>query len=307
MKKKKTLVVLLAATCCFFLVTGYNNGAGSHGWDCTGAETGLSNPQGCKASGCHSSTATTGITLTVEFDSVGVPTTHYVGGMLYTVTITGTNTTAATLPKFGLQVGCIRGSSAVTTPSNAGTWTAPFPAGTHHATPQSGNFVVDLVEHNTPNAATTGTGGTGTTYVKTFNWTAPAAGTGTVSFWAALNAVNNNGSEDSGDKWNTNHIVIDEWGNAAGIAGAAANAFSMNVFPNPVNGHASVSFTNASALTRGTIRVTDLSGKTVSETAVNDFGATTGIDCTNLSNGVYFFSLIVNNEATVTKKIVIAN
>jgi hypothetical protein len=204
--KKITLVYLLALCAGSLIICSYSGGASTHDIEGTGAETGLGNSAGC-ARGCHTSATTT--TIAIELDSAGIPTTRYVGGMTYTVKLTGKNTSTTSLPKFGFQIGSIVGSVAATTPVNTGTWKAPFPANTRYVAPKSGKFVVGVVEQTTTLAATTGTGGNGTTYVQTFNWTAPATGTGTISFWAVVNAVNGNNS-DSGDKFNTGHIAITE-------------------------------------------------------------------------------------------------
>jgi hypothetical protein len=219
--KKITFVYLLALCAGSLVICSYAGGASTHNIEGTGAETGLGNSAGC-GQGCHTSGTTT--TIALELDSAGVPTTHYVGGMTYTVKLTGKNTSTTSLPRFGFQIGSIVGSVAATTPVNAGTWTAPFPTNTKYVAPKAGQFVVGVVEQTAAIAATTGTGGNGTTYVETFNWTAPAAGTGTISFWAALNAVNNNGS-DTGDKYNTGHISITE----LAAAPLKATASAVNV------------------------------------------------------------------------------
>jgi hypothetical protein len=203
---KTTFVYLLALCGITFIICSYAGGAASHNIEGTGAETGLGNSAGC-GRGCHTSGTTT--TIAIELDSAGVPTTRYVGGKSYTVKLTGKNTSTTSLPKFGFQIGSIVGSSAATTPVNAGSWVAPFPANTKYVAPKAGKFVVGVVEQTSALPATSGTGGNGTTYVQTFNWTAPAQGTGTISFWAVINAVNGNGS-DSGDKYNTGHISITE-------------------------------------------------------------------------------------------------
>lgn len=204
--KKTTFVSLLALCAGTLIICSYAGGAASHNIEGTGAETGLGNSAGC-GQGCHTSATTT--TISIELDSAGIATTRYVGGMTYTVKLTGKNTSTTSLPKFGFQIGSIVGSAASTTPTNAGTWNAPFPTNTKYMAPVAGKFVVGIVEQTAALAATTGTGGNGTTYVKTFNWTAPAAGTGTISFWAALNAVNGN-NNDTGDKYNTGHVSITE-------------------------------------------------------------------------------------------------
>ncbi len=206
MKRNYLLIIFLAAVGYVTLTANHLGAANQSGIDGIGAETGLGNSAGCS---CHGNSATTGIVVTMELDSAGVPVTSYVAGMTYRVKISGVNNTSSTLPKFGFQVGCIQGSTAVSTPTNAGTWiTTNLPTNTQYSPAQAGSYVVNLVEQSNRIVATSGTGGNGTTYEDTLDWVAPAAGTGTISFWGVLNAVNGSGS--SGDSWNTNHIVITE-------------------------------------------------------------------------------------------------
>ncbi len=239
--KKTTFVSLIALSAGTLMVCSYAGGAAGHNIQGTGAETGLGNSAGC-GQGCHTSATTT--TITLELDSAGIATTRYVAGMTYTVKLTGKNTSNTSLPKFGFQIGSIVGSAAATTPKNAGTWIAPFPASTKYIAPIAGKFVVGIVEQTAALAATTGTGGNGTTYVRTFNWTAPAAGTGTISFWAALNAVNGN-NNDTGDKYNTGHISITE---LVPTAPLKATASAVNVKCNGAKtGSATVTATGGSS------------------------------------------------------------
>ena len=243
--KIKSFVLILISGFVYIMMCSYDDGPGTHGWDCTGAETGLGNPSGCyQNNGCHgnSTSATAAINVALELDSAGVPTTQYVGGGLYTVKITGTNNSTFNLPKYGFQIGCIQGATAVTTPTNRGTWTTPLPTGTHIANPQAGNFVVRVVENASALSPTTGTGATGTIYSKTFTWTAPAAGTGTISFWAALNAVNNDDTNTTADKWNKIHIVITELTVPAGIDDPNHLGSSISVYPNPVSDHLNINY-----------------------------------------------------------------
>lgn len=302
--KKSTIICLLALCAGSMIISGYNTGAGTHGWDCTGAETGLGNPSGCTNGGCH--TLSTTITVALELDSAGVATTHYVGGMSYTVKITGTNTSTTSLPKFGLQIGCIKGSTAVTTPVNAGTWPAPYPANTHFAAPQAGNFVVGVVEHNTPITATTGTGGSGTTYSKTFNWVAPATGTGTVSFWSCLNAVNGNGS-DTGDKFNKQHIVINEWPLGVGVNNLnPVHDLNISMFPNPAVDQLTLSFTlENQAMVK--IKVYDVTGKevlNVNAERMDPGQQSVKINTSSLLKGIYFVNVSVDGISS-SKKLII--
>ncbi len=284
---KITIVYLLASfTIIYITISGYKNGPGTNGYDCTGAETGLGNPKGC-GTNCHGTTATTGISVTIELDSAGgVPTTHYTGGKKYTVKLSGKNNTANILPKFGLQLGAIKGAVALTTPVNAGTWNTPWPASTHFATPQAGNFVVGVCEHTGAITATTGTGGNGTTYVASFSWTAPTSGTGTISIWGAINAVDFDGKETSSDKWNTNNIVIAEW-TATEVTSLSENA-EVKAFPNPVSDNLNLQLNN---LQEGiySLSVFDISGKKISVQKIDvvESSRTENISAINWPQGIY--------------------
>ena len=304
--KKTTFVNLCAAGLVLYLIiTSYKGGAGSNGWDCTGAETGLGNPVGCTGAGCHAPSVTTGINITIELDSAGVSTTHYAGGKNYTVKLSGKNNTSNNLPGFGLQMVSIKGSAALTTPVNAGTWSTTCPPDCKFTAPQPGYFVLNMVEQSMPISATTGTGGNGTTYVETFTWTAPATGTGTISIWAAINAVNGDGVHDAGDKWNTNHVVINEWPSTSGIASVSEND-EIKVFPNPVINNLALQLDNDR---RGiyALSVYDLSGKKIlsQNIEVNGLAQTENINTSNWAKGIYLLLIEkdgVRKPITVVKQ-----
>ena len=290
--KKRILLFTAIAGICYLSFSSYLAGPATQGFDCTGAETGLSNPAGCSASGssCHSTTATTGITVAIELDSAGIAKHYYIGGHTYTVKITGTNTTASTLPKFGFQLTAIKGSAAVVTPVNAGTWSATVPASTSYNAAIGGSYVCNLVEHSAPLNPTTGTGGTGSTIVESFTWTAPVAGTGTISFWGAVNAVNNDGLADVADKWNTTHIAIPEGPNAAGVA-IVDKEMNISVYPNPVT-----NILNLQAAHPGTYTVIayGLNGRNMLTEQMN--GDRISINTSNWANG--FYTIVVEKEGS---------
>jgi type IX secretion system substrate protein len=269
--KKKILLFTGAALIAVMALTSGKNGAGHEaGYNCTGSETGLGNAKGCSSTGasCHGTAGspTPGITVAVELDSAGIPTTHYKAGKTYTVKITGVNTTSNVLPKFGFQVSCIKGSDSVTTPVNAGTFASTgLPTNVRYTgailTPTA-FFAANLVEHSDPITATSGAGGSGTTYAESFSWTAPAAATGTISFWAALNAVDGDDHAGATDKWNTAKAVISEWPSYLSIA-ETAPAFSIKAFPNPVSSNLNVQIDNA-ATDSYTLYIFSLDGKIIS-------------------------------------------
>jgi len=279
------------------LTSGRNGAAAEKLYDCTGAETGLGNLKGCGSSSlaCHGSAATANIAVLLELDSAGVATTHYTGGMTYTVKITGTNNGTTTQPAFGFQVSCILDSTAVTTPTNAGTFaTTGLPTNVRYTATNPTDYVCNVIEHSNPITPTTGSGGNASTYVESFQWTAPVSGTGTISFWGVLNAVNGNGSADAGDLWNTTQITIDEWPVNTGIA-SVTNHMSVTAFPNPMVNNLNVKMDNALAGTYS-VQVLDINGKTLTteNITINSASHTSNINTSNWLPGTY--KLVVEKD-----------
>jgi len=311
MKKLRILCIIMVAFTGYIAISGYKTGpAFAEGYDCTGAETGLGNAAGCGfLIGCHSRTATAGISLTIELDSAGgVPTTNFFPGKVYTIKITGTNNTTNNLPRFGFQVSAIMGSTSQTTPTNAGSFPAPYPTNTHLEGPRTHDDVANIVEHSTPLSPTTGTGGNGSTYVETINWTAPTGWTGIISIWAALNAVNNNDTCDPGDLWNTNHIVITQ--GPAGIDEITDNK-DVKVYPNPCNGMFTISIKNYELGIRKQVEVYNLMGEEVySQSNISQgdpFGqnSTFNIDLGHQPAGIYLYKVTSENSSALSGKIIV--
>ncbi len=295
MKFNKWYAVKFISTVVFlFIIFGYREGpAYFAGYDCTGAETGLSNPTGCYAfSGCHHSSPTSAIGLTLELDSAGTPVLNYVGGMSYTIKINGVNNSIINLPKFGFQIGAIKGSIAQVTPVNAGTFASPYPVNTHYSAPVAGYYVVGVVEQGAPLSPSSGTGGIGTTYNEVINWIAPVKGTGTISIWAALNAVNNNGIADTNDHWNVSHLVIGEE-LINGINELSGNG-GLKIYPNPFTSFSTFYFVNE--ITNGQLLLFNSSGMEVKNFTFS--GNKVIIDRNGLSSGMYFYRIILKDEKT---------
>ena len=185
---KRGLLIVLSLSAVYLVTSSYSSGPGLNGLNRTGSQGTIA---GC-GNGCHTSSSNTLVTITV--DSAGTSLTHYTPGITYTIKIHGTN--SANQPAFGFQFSAAKGVGNAQT--QAGTFSG-LPTNVHTATVNG----MTLVEHGDQLA------GSGGTYNVSFQWTAPAAGTGTVSMYAALNAVNNNNS-DNGDQFNTTSVTISE-------------------------------------------------------------------------------------------------
>ncbi len=233
---------------------------------------------------CHGNSATSGISLAFTLDSAGTAVTKYKGGKTYTLNMTGTNTTANTLPCFGYQMVAVMGSG-----TQAGTY-GTLPSGTN--THASGGLTV--LGHTRRISHATGTGGTGSTYMISVPWTAPAAGSGTVTVKAVMNCVDSNFSLGSSDHWNTGSGTFPELPTTTGVETVVAAAIS--VYPNPVSTNLTIDLgANESA-----VAVYDLSGKLIaSETGSGKLTVSTG----SWAAGIYQVVIIANG---VSKTVSIA-
>lgn len=241
--------ILLSAVCGIFglMLSSYSNGPGISGIDATGST--------CNASGCHTPLGGTAITTSVQLIDASTMTSasSYVPGGSYFIrvsAINGSSSLTASLPKFGFQVEAVKTSTPTT---NAGTLSAP--TGCHTVTVTG----VKIVEHSSPLAVTTGTGTSGSTYVKDVPWTAPAAGTGSVTLKGIINAVNNNGNI-TGDISNASSATVTE--STSGVA--------------PITGTASVCVGATTTLSDATTGGTWSSGATGIAT-VSSSGVVTGV------------------------------
>lgn len=108
------------------------------------------------------------------------------------------------------------------------------------------------------------------------SWQAPPAGTGTVAFYGAGNAVNGNGSS-SGDGADTSFLKIVE-GAPSSIDELLSEAEPLSVTPNPVSGP--VVFTSEFSIER--VDIFDLRGNLI--ITVKD----SNVDLSGLTSGTYF-------------------
>jgi hypothetical protein len=295
----RNVLILGAAIIFTFLLCSYKAGPAHHGGlDCTGAETGQGNPTGCS---CHGNTPTSQITLAIEIDSAGdIPVTTYKGGLTYTVKITGTNTTNNNLRYFGFQLAAITGATPQVAPTNAGAWQQTgLPAGVQYS-PTTTYYACNIIEHSTTLSPLSGTGGNGTVYTESITWTAPPAGTGTVSFWTALNGVTGVDMASPSDKWNTQHLVLPEAANDSIAAiNEVADRISANIYPNPSTGHFEISGSKPMQH----VEIFDITGRMVYARELNSDNV--GIDLGEQGTGTYLMRLYSSNQSIIRKIIII--
>lgn len=211
---------------------------------------------------CHGpkSTATT-VTITIKNGSTVVTNNRYSPGTKYQITITGTNSTKT---KFGYQFSSTKSGGA-----QAGNVSA-IPSGSKSATASG----LTVVEHNAP---ITGAPGLNVS----FDWTAPAAGTGSVTLSAAVNAVNGDNTSN-GDAFNNVQITLTE-GFPSSVA-TVTEIIKARVYPNPATDVLHVSMDEVT----GTydILVYDMSGKVLVKQSTD--GKEVSINTSGFNKGLYF-------------------
>ena len=162
----------------------------SYGTGSPGGKSGSPGDAGATCTQCHSGTANTA----TGWITTNIPVSGYVAGNTYTITLTGTHTGVV---KFGFEV---------TAEDAAGIKTGTFAL----ADPTQTKFTNNnkAVTHTS-----SGTAPSGSSKTWTVNWTAPAAGTGQVGFYAAFNAANGNGGTSGDVIYKTSTFVSEDVAN----------------------------------------------------------------------------------------------
>jgi hypothetical protein len=230
---------------------GFGSLQNAHSWG-GGAPTGYtsssSDNKTCGTNGgCHGG----GSTAQKGWLTSTIPASGYVGGQTYSLTLTATG--AQNKWGFSLMEN-----------SNLGTFTST------NETAVTGGYVTHK------STSTAGNGGKSWT----FDWTAPAKGSGNVTFNASILGANGN-SQPTGDNTYTASLSHSEDASSTvGISKIVTTNFS--VFPNPTSDFININ----SDKNIKSINLFDLNGKRVISTS-----SITKIDVRHLDNGIYILSL----------------
>lgn len=230
----------------------------------------------CGASNCHGSNS---ISVSLEItvmDTDGSQVTEYSADKTYDIQVkvnhTGGNTPAA----YGFQL------VALTDDDNESTESFSSPAANVQlATANSTGRL--YAEHNNPSSS------------NTFNlkWTAPAAGQGSVTFYAAGNGVNGNGMS-SGDGANNTSLTIGEEMTSSNI-NLITEKWNLNLYPNPVHSDMNLELDHEDGAYLMTI--IDVAGRSVESRQINFVNGRASISVGSLPTGNY--SVLLQKEAEV--------
>lgn len=269
-----SILVLIAGTMAFEILSsngkaGYTNSPGEG--NCTNCHSGTVN------SGSGSITITSSPSLT----------NGYMRGATYTMTVTITNNDAPNNTLFGVGVEALFATGA-----NGGTLSI-----TNSNLTQIKTTTVDSNIRN--NVVHTGNGNNGPNSQQfSFDWTAPATGIETVTFYAVGNAANNNGS-NSGDNIYTTSLVADA--NTTGITEDILQR-KIAVYPNPSNGKFQLEISSLQFNNNYNLKVINATGEIIYQSAINN--PITKIDLSDKSKGSYYLN-IFDKQTSLTKKVII--
>lgn len=223
---------------------------------------------------CHGGVATT----KVGWITSTIPDEGYTPGQTYTITATNTN---AGSTRFGFEVspqnlaGDLMGTMVITD-----TLRTKLVGDDKYITYKADG--VDGLDMNT----------------WTFDWIAPAAGSGEVVFYGAFNS---NPGHKGGDGTTLSTLTVQEaW--ATGMSSPSTKISNLSVFPNPSNDLLKVSF-NVKRTAQVTIDITDLTGKQLISVANGKHigSVVKEVNVSQLPQGMYLLKMEVDGKAATQK------
>jgi len=193
-----------------------------------------------------------------------IPPIGYTPGATYTITL---STTDANTSKMGFQI------TAETPAAKVGAWIITNSSRTQLKGPAT-------VTHTAA-----GTDPIGTPNSWTMDWVAPVAGTGTLNFFAAVNASDASGT-NQGDLIYVTQLTVNE-----SNVGLAENFDRIigNIYPNPAT-----NMIRLDAPISSEIRIFDNMGRNVMSFTANNEALS--IDISTLNKGIYYMNISLNGQ-----------
>lgn len=285
MKNRITALIVLSITAGLIIAGSYSNPAYTK---INGAPSGYcgSMAHSATCTGCHSGGPNT---VQAGWITSTIPSTGYVPGTTYTITCTPVYAGRTT---FGFEATCENSMG-----TKKGTFIITNTAQTKSIS--SGVYVT-----HTSGGITSTIPGSKTW---SFNWTAPAAGTGNVTFYGAFLCANGNGNESGDFTYKANLPVIEDLTTGISDNQLANNTNDVSVFPNPIADNFNVSY-KATEQGRVEIKLLDLQGRLItplmSETkAPGEYQNNFKIPF-NLNSGIYFLEISTETN-NIVKRILV--
>jgi hypothetical protein len=243
-----------------------------------GGKTGSPGDGGDNCTGCHSGSAqqvSGWITSTI-------PGAGYIPGQTYTITATATHSGAQL---YGFEV-------TAEDASNAKTGTIVITDAAQTKKVNSNKAITHTVNGTTPSSGSKSW---------SFDWTAPASGTGTVKFYGAFNAANGNGGT-SGDVIYTSSMTVFEA--TTGLTDNLAASLDIKVYPNPFADYIEIAMGNLEKPVKS-IRLSGQDGRMVWVKDIQNGNQDKYcIDASGFSRGIYFVTVVFSDFRQAAYKVV---
>ena len=270
---KKYVLLSFAAFLAVITLSSYEQGISNYK-DCTGG-TGSATSCGTSASGCHSSSVSSNLVLSIILtDDKGVIVSDgkYIPEKYYRVTLRGMLSSGSSYPYFGFQFTTAKvNDGQFTLLNNYQKW-----------------LVVNqsyFIEHSTPIPAQNN----GTKFETDFFWQAPPAGAGTITFYCTMLAADGNGFASNDIDRNTYSSFMETLPTA--VTDLSKDA-AISTYPNPAKDNINLSI-NTKQFGEYGITVFNLSGQKIYSNKINITreDCVTNIATTDWNTGMYFLEV----------------
>ena len=260
--RKKITLSFIAFLSILALTSAITNGSGSP-YGRTGSPG-----DGSNCTHCHGGTPTTDTFITTN-----IPASGYVPATTYTISIAASK---AGINKFGFEI-----TAEDSLNNKVGTFAITNTAET--------KMVQDEVTH-------TGSGTTTSNNQKSWsmNWTAPAAGTGDIGFYSAVNAANGNGGT-SGDQIILSSLMVME--DVTNSIAENTDRSLVSIYPTVSSDY--INITSGKEIKR--VMIYDAMGKTVITIQINSNRKTLKIDISSLSSGIYLAHIQMGSKTVISR------
>ena len=101
-------------------------------------------------------------------------------------------------------------------------------------------------------------------------------------------------------------VVVKFWASPASIAEDAMQGGSVSeIYPNPATNYVNLDFNLTPSVKDAKVRIINLLGSVVKEVEIERGANQLRLDISDLDNGVYFYSVIINGDTYKTKKLIV--
>ena len=263
----------------------FDNGTGNTG--APGDETD-SNGSARTCQSCHTTSSSIQVTLDIEvMDDIGTTVTEYVPEQTYDVKVTINSSGSETPAAYGFQLLCLQVPLGV-----------PGDDSESFASPASNVRIAVASSNGRQYAEHKGPSSSNEFMVE---WTAPAVGTGTITFYSCGNGVNLN-DESGGDNAACNQLQLTEGEPLA--TKDFSEVISFSAFPNPVDDVINLKVNSQISGTYD-VRIYNLFGQLVKSDKI-DLGIGENVESLNVNDlpkGSYLL-LVTDGEKMTSQKIV---